>query len=193
MFRQLPFLLLPCLLFAAAEVSAERAPLGIDAITICMNFGCKQQQTVAIKPAEWDGAANWFGVPASTAAAERMQIKQAVGWMEVIIGRYTPTHKDFGGNFRAGASFLGQLDCIDESLNTTTYLKLFALNGLLKHHKVIDRAYRQGFFDQHWAGQIEELKSGERWVVDSWFQPNGKLPYVGQSKLWKTLSLFASY
>ncbi len=157
-----------------------------------MNFGCKQKQVIAIKEEEWNGAVNWFSAPARTAQQERSQIKQAVGWMEVIAGRYTPTHKDVGGNFGEGATFPGQLDCIDESLNTDTYLKLFELNGFLRHHKVVERAYRRAVFDQHWSGQIEELDSGERWVVDSWFQHNGNLPYVQRSKLWEDISLLTS-
>jgi hypothetical protein len=183
--------LLPCVLCAPISAFANSA-LGIDAITVCMNFGCKAKQVIAINQNEWDGAANWFSLSAETAEQERNQIKKAVGWMEVIAGRHTPTHNDVGGNLSEGATFPGQLDCIDESLNTDTYLKLFELNGFLKHHKVVERAYRRAIFDQHWSGQIEEVDSGERWVVDSWFQNNGNLPYVQKSKLWEDIPLFTS-
>lgn len=36
--------------------------------------------------------------------------------------------------------------------------------------------------DQHCAGQIEEIDSGTRWVVDSWFYDYGSLPYVEESR-----------
>lgn len=113
--------------------------------------------------------------------------------MEVIVGRYTPTHRDVGGDLgNPDAQYPGQLDCIDESLNTTTYLKLFEQNNLLKHHKVIDRAYRRAIFDQHWAGQIETIEGGERWVVDSWFQHNGYLPYLQASEDWENINIFTA-
>lgn len=175
-----------------APVFAESAK-GIDAITVCMNFGCKQKQVIAIDESEWMEAANWFASPAQTPAEERVQIKKAVGWMEVIVGRYTPTHKDVGGNFSEGATFPGQLDCIDESLNTDTYLKLFELNGYLRHHQVLERAYRRALVDQHWAGQIQEKDTGKRWVVDSWFQNNGNLPYVQELEAWTDIPLFTSF
>jgi hypothetical protein len=160
-----------------------------------MDFGCKHQQTIALSDEQWKSVANWFQ-DTSSAHAERKQIKQAIGWMEVVVGQLTPTHRDVGGdllNEEKEAIFPGQLDCIDESLNTTTYLKLFEQNGLLKHHKVLDRAYRRAIFDQHWAGQIEALETGERWVVDSWFQHNGFLPYMQRSEEWKDIPIFTSY
>jgi hypothetical protein len=42
-------------------------------------------------------------------------------------------------------------------------------------------------FDAHWAGQIQELKTSTAFVVDSWFQDNGMLPYIRESNVWKDL------
>ncbi len=175
---------------------ATDTPLSTQNLPICMDFGCKHQQTIALSQEEWDSVANWFAEPAIDAQIERQQIKQAIGWMEVVVGRHTPTHRDVGGdliNDEKEAIFPGQLDCIDESLNTTTYLKLFEQHGLLRHHKVVKRAYRRTIFDQHWAGQIETLQDGERWVVDSWFQHNGYLPYIQLTQEWEDIPLFTSY
>ena len=158
-----------------------------------MNFSCREEQTIAISLEEWNSIADWLRPPATSAEIERTNIKNAIGWMEVIVGRHTPTHRDVGGDLgNPEAKYPGQLDCIDESLNTTTYLKLFEQNSLLKYHKVIDRAYRRAIFDQHWAGQIQDLETGERWVVDSWFQHNGYLPYLQTSKNWEDISLFTA-
>lgn len=87
--------------------------------------------------------------------------------------------------------FPGQQDCIDESINTTTYLRLFEQQGLLRHFKVIERAYRQAIIDQHWAAQIRQESNGARFVVDSWFQPNGYLPVIQASEDWEDLSLWS--
>ena len=184
-------LLLSLALFTSAPVRAGQSPVGIDSIPICMNFSCREKQTIAISPEEWDSIANWLRPSAVDAQTERLNIKNAIGWMEVIVGRHTPTHRDVGGDLgNPDATYPGQLDCIDESLNTTTYLKLFEENGLLKHHKVIERAYRRAVLDQHWAGQIETLEGSERWVVDSWFQHNGYLPYVQKSEKWEDINIF---
>lgn len=174
-------------------VQANEASIAIDDIPICMDFGCKRKQTISINKKEWDSVANWLNPPAPDAFTERQNIKKAIGWMEVIVGRHTPTHRDKGGDLGKDTVFPGQLDCIDEANNTTTYLQLFESNGLLKYHKVIEQAYRKAIFDQHWAGQIETLETGERWVVDSWFQNNGHLPYLQLSSEWEDIPFFTSY
>ena len=174
--------------------TAKENPIAISSVPVCYNFGCKVKATIAITEEEWPSIAGWFTSQATTAAEERQQIRQALGWMEVVVGKHTPTHRDKGLNLPEGAQFPGQLDCIDESMNTTTYLRLFEKEGLLTHHKVLDRAYRRALFNQHWAGQVEELKTGKRYVFDSWFQDNGFLPYLQLSSEWEDIRfLYSSY
>ncbi len=166
--------------------------ISLQAIPVCYDFGCKNQATVSLPHVEWQSVAGWFVPAAHTPAAEREQIKNAIGWMEVLIGRYTPTHKDLAFDLPPSGDavgiFPGQLDCIDEAVNTTSYLKLFEMNGLLKHHEVLKAAYRRSWMDQHWAGQVREKQSGTRFVIDSWFQPNGYLPVVQNSEEWEDIS-----
>ena len=187
----LGFTVLLFTLLHASAPQSETPAIGIDRIPVCMNFSCRDKQIIAISTKEWNSVADWLRQPVSDAEGERLNIKKAIGWMEVVVGRHTPTHRDIGGDLSdLDAEFPGQLDCIDESLNTTTYLKLFEQNDLLEYHKVVDRAYRRAIFDQHWAGQIEVLDSGERWVVDSWFQNNGHLPYIQKNAEWEDINIF---
>jgi hypothetical protein len=156
----------------------------VQKIAICYNFSCKTLQQVVLSAEEWRSVIGWFYPAARTAVEEREQLRQAIGWMEVVIGRHTPTHRDKGLNLEKNPEFPGQLDCIDESLNITTYMQLFQDQGHLRQHRVVDRAYRKAGFDAHWAGQIEEIDTGERFVIDSWFQDNGMLPYLSPSTDW---------
>ena len=156
----------------------------VQKIAICYDFSCKTLQQVVLSAEEWRSVIGWFYPAAHTAVEEREQLRQAIGWMEVVIGRHTPTHRDKGLNLEKNPEFPGQLDCIDESLNITTYMQLFQDQGHLRRHRVIDRAYRKAAFDAHWAGQIEEIDTGERFVIDSWFQDNGMLPYLSPSTDW---------
>jgi len=170
--------------------------VSFDAIPVCYDFGCKSKSTVRLPITEWQEVSGWFNPVAETAKQEREQIKNAIGWMEVLIGRYTPTHKDLAFDLppqdNVSHLFPGQQDCIDEAFNTSTYLRLLELNGLLKHHIVIEQAYRQALFDQHWAGQIQEKASGNRYIVDSWFQPNGFLPVIQASRDWEDISMISA-
>ncbi len=177
------------ILSAPTTVFADTRNIDIDHIPVCYNFGCRTRKTIRITSEEWEQVRDWFTSPVRNAAQERDRLQHAVGWLEVIAGRYTPIHRDKGQNNFEGSS-VGQMDCIDESTNTTTYLKLLERHGLLRFHRVSERAYRRTVWDQHWAGQIEELATGERWVVDSWFQDYGMLPYLQRAAQWEDIPFF---
>lgn len=187
---------LMCLLLtsgAAISIPAVKATetVSLAAVPICYNFNCRARATISIPQSEWSEVVDWFETPATTAEQERDQIRRAVGWLEVIAGRHTPIHLDRPQNDVAGGSH-GQMDCIDESLNVTTFLRLLEREGLLKFHRVVDRAYRRTMWDQHWAGQIEDITTRERWVVDSWFHEYGMLPYVQTAHSWGDIPFFFS-
>ncbi|GJL82877.1 MAG: hypothetical protein DHS20C01_25110 [marine bacterium B5-7] len=186
------FLATAIIFFSLVAPTPSIAAIGIGPVPVCYDFGCKTKDMVQITPEEWREVSGWFTPVAQTSEEERQQIKQAIGWMEVVVGKHTPTYRDTGLDLQYHGEFPGQLDCIDESLNTTTYLRLFESQGLFKYHKVHDRAYRRAILDQHWAGQIEDLSTGKRYAVDSWFQRNGILPYMQELTAWEDIPYFFS-
>lgn len=111
-------------------------------------------------------------------------IRQAIAILESIAGAHTPTHLDRGRNPIVD-DWPGQMDCIDESMNTRRYLDLLQERGLLHWHRAVERAYRAPYiFDQHWAGQIIERETLDRYVVDSWHLDNGHPPYIQALNDW---------
>jgi hypothetical protein len=80
------------------------------------------------------------------------------------------------------------MDCIDESTNTTTYLRMLTNSGLLKHHTVMDRATRFGLFAgaPHTTAVISENGSDRDFAVDSWFLDNGQAPAIVRMQEWKS-------
>ena len=176
------------LTISAAWIYLAAATVSAQDLVVCYNFACKTQQSIQVTKEEWRSVIGWFYPKASNAVEEREKIKKALGWLEVIVGRHTPTFRDKGLNLEKNPEFPGQLDCIDESINVNYYMKIFEEQGHMQYHRVIDRAYRRAGFDSHWAGQIQESATGERFVVDSWFQDNGMLPYIARSLEWENLS-----
>ena len=180
-----PLLVLWALAIAALPGNSHARELNVP---ICYGFSCQTRVVISVTPAEWQSVVGLFSPAAPTPADERQQIREAIGWMEVIVGNHTPTHLDRGLNLeKEPPEKLGQMDCIDESINTTTYLTLFEQQGHLRWHRVIEPAYRRSMFDAHWAGQIEEVETETAFVVDSWFRDNGMLPYIKESSVWKDL------
>lgn len=183
MFRGLLLCLVICWTgLASASVSFE----------VCYDFGCRNSSEVTLSEGQWNTVKSLFD--AADPAEERILIKLAVGHMEYLAGIYTPTHRDIAGNLLAtedssGAElFPGQLDCIDESINTSRYLALFEAHGLLRFHRYTERVYRRSVLTQHWATAFEELESGKQFVVDSWFSDNGDAPIVVSRSVWQDLS-----
>jgi hypothetical protein len=100
------------------------------------------------------------------------------------VGAQTGTWMDLGGNL-AGSGQPGQLDCIDETRNTTGYLHVLAERGLLHWHRVGERQKRAPWlFDQHWTAVLVDRTDGRRWAIDSWHRDNGERPYVQTLEAW---------
>ena len=157
----------------------------IATLSICFDFGCKSRQEVYIHTPEWRAVEKLL-TQSESAAEERARIAKAIAYMERIVGSMSPTGRDRGGNAFPAGDASGQMDCIDESTNTTSYLSLFQERGLLKWHRVIDPVYRAPqILDQHWAARIENLSTGEQFAVDSWFEDNGSPAYVQEVEAWR--------
>ena len=178
------------LLLSVLPVSASSLDRNVS-LDICYDFGCRSTSRITLSETEWRSVYSLFS--AEDAVSERKKMKLAIAQMETLVGRHSPVHRDLAMNLpvdrAASQLFPGQLDCIDESINTTRFLTLFADQGLIRFHRVLDRAYRRSFLTQHWAAQIEELESGRRFVIDSWFEGNGQPPILVSSERWHDLSL----
>ncbi len=193
------FVFTGALLVAAPAPASESTAFKVAAtgpviFPVCYDFMCQTRETVTLSDKHWDTVLEIFDEPAVSARDERLRIQAAIGRMEQLAGFHTPTYRDMPRNFSSRNSAVselpGQMDCVDESINTTTYLKLLEARGLLRHHRVLPRAYRRALLNQHWAGQVEEIASGERYIIDSWFLENGRQPYIVHSDDWHDLSPF---
>jgi hypothetical protein len=154
--------------------------------SVCFDHSCTTVVTDALTQAEWDRATQPLKNPSTTAAEERLAVAEAIAIFEQIVGRHTGTYRDKGRNLR-GFGQPGQMDCIDESTNTTTYLRLLERGGLLHLHRVLERSTRFGLFAgmPHTTAVIEDTGTGDRYAVDSWFLDNGQPPYIVRLEVWK--------
>ncbi len=133
----------------------------------------------------WKTIEEHFSASISSPMQERLAIAKAVAEIERVVGSMTGTGQDRGGNIE-GADLPGQMDCIDESINTTTYLRAFERRGLFRWHTVGERAYRRPYvFDQHWSATIKIVGGEQLWAVDSWFLNNGKQPFIQALEDWE--------
>jgi hypothetical protein len=168
--------------FVRDDIIADPKPALFN---ICYGHGCASLAWVKLSAEQWAQVRRVFAQPAATAAEEREQIRTAVALLESIVGALTGTAGDKGGNLK-GLGLPGQMDCIDESTNTTNYLYMLQQDGLMRRHSVADRSTRWSLFSwPHTTAVIRERDSAERWAVDSWFLDNGEPPFVLPLQIWK--------
>ncbi len=144
--------------------------------TVCHGYGCRLTERVSLTR-EWDDLIAPLKVPAANADEERRHIVATIAAIELAVGAKTGTSVDVGGTFE-GAGQAGQQDCVDETVNTTTYLVMFHEAGLLTWHEPRVPVSR-GFFINGWphtSAVLAEKDTGQIYVVDSWFHGNGVAP-----------------
>jgi hypothetical protein len=167
---------------SAAAGAAE--PKALPVVPVCYNYGCETRVLVSMRSPGWRALQQLFAKPADSPQTERTRIRAAVALMERLMGEQTPIHRDKAKN--AAKKLGGQMDCVDESRNTDAYLRLFTQHNYLIWHRVRERVLRMRFiFIQHWGAQIEDLTTGQHYIVDSWYRDSGEPPYLQKTEDWK--------
>jgi hypothetical protein len=152
-------------------------------VSVCYNYNCASESQVELSGPEWIEILKLFSRKARSPHDERKMISKAIALMEELTGGHLGTSNDKGRNRGAGEP--GQMDCIDESRNTTSYLTLFKKRGWIRWHQIEDRAVRSPFFfDTHWTAVIRDNKSNQRYAVDSWYRDNGSEPVISTLEEW---------
>ncbi len=162
-----------------AKVAAP-AP-AVNMFSHCSSYGCQIVQQVSFEPAEWDQILTAFETPPTNAQQEREALPKAIAMMEKIIGPKTGTSDDIARSWTFTFLPKGQLDCIDESINTTTYLQLLEQAGYVRFHDIGTIALRGNRLDLmllHNTATLIDHDSGISYAIDSWFGANGMPPDV---------------
>lgn len=154
--------------------------------TVCHGNTCRYISKVSLSNDEWRPIKELFDRTANGPEEEREQIGQAIALLETIVGEKTGTSNDKAENME-GFGENGQMDCVDESTNTSVYLTLLQNAGLLQWH-VVDHRVSRGVLSlkpPHFTAVVREKQNNERYAVDSWFLKNGESPYIVPLSSWK--------
>ena len=152
-------------------------------LPVCYGHGCKWRGYAHLEDQEWNQIRDLFGLPPLDAAEERRRIAQAIALLETVAGEQIGTREDRRGTFGKENSGRYQLDCVDESLNTTSYLHMLKAEGFLKFHQLRGPDGRFTGWP-HTTAAIFEISTGEGYAVDSWFYDNGTPPVIIPLTLW---------
>lgn len=192
------FVVLPLICFAVVAC-ASRGGVPQDFLTrfsltpepgaanfqVCTSFACESSEHHALSDEEREKLRLVFNPPAGNATEERLRIAEAIGLMERMLGSRAGTAFDAARNAWVKGKPRGQLDCVAETANTTTYMLIMSSMGLLRFHTVA-HPDRRGVipFNSHNTAVIAEVATGRKFAVDPWFDANGKPAHIVPLPLW---------
>jgi hypothetical protein len=179
---------------AAYLLSREypRENLSPQHFVVCSHHGCTKETEVSLTDDEWQEIRDIFAAPPAvgepdTPEGERAQIAFALARMEQLVAPQANTGGDVGGSF-SGFGLRDQLDCVDEMVNTATYLTMMYNDGLFRFHRPGHRETEalsvRGFWP-HTVMTVYDTTTDQDFVIDTWIKDNGEVPYVMALSDWK--------
>lgn len=155
----------------------------------CHSYGCDKKAQISFSAEDWQQIETIFTPAPQSSEEERRAISHGISTFEVLVGEKAGTANDKGGTFRRMMAGGTQLDCVDESLNSTIYLTLLERKGLLKYHNVGAPAVRLPIIHAgrwpHQTATIIDKETKIHYAADSWFHDNGFPAEIVTLKKWK--------
>ena len=161
---------------------------GSATIEVCYNASCAERTPVTLTRADFADVARHLAVCAKDTVHNRLQrVRIAVWRMEERVEQHLPVLANDRPVNDTEFGVEGRTDCVDNATNTTTYLHVLRDLGLLSTWTIAEPRVRQRFNPErvHWTATIRDPASGARWSVDSWYRPNGHLPFVMDLAAWR--------
>jgi len=172
----------------AGSMSRQRTmgitPGDATSMTICSGYSCARRPRLKFSRKQLSYIDRKFAKIKSP-EIERIRITKLIAWHEKLAQRQLNVPKDNAKStgFDIGP---GQMDCIDESTNTLSFIQLLTARGLLKYHKINgyrDRGFVLDFRMPHTTAVLRD-KAGKDWAFDSWYKAGGEPPVVIPLKVW---------
>jgi hypothetical protein len=154
----------------------------------CRGFGCAESARVSLHDAAWRQVTAIFKPPAKDAPSERRKIAQAVVLMQRLVGAQTGTavHQWTHQNMMivSNRGDPTQLDCIDEAVNTWTYMTMMERANLFRFHRVAQLSYGGTPIDPRNTAVLQQIAGGEYFAVDPSIVDFGVLPPILPLATW---------
>ncbi|MFC4172131.1 hypothetical protein ACFOYU_08680 [Microvirga sp. GCM10011540] len=160
-------------------------------IIACHGYGCARRMALVVDAALLTRARGALRGARTSPEAERKAIGDVVRSYTAYLARQFGGRPDLPGSPPQMSGVHGQMDCLDESANTTSLLLVLQDQGLLVHHRV-QRPQSRGFFIDgrypHTTAVIGERKTGREWAVDPWGMAPGQRPDILPIAAWRQAS-----
>ncbi|WP_134496231.1 hypothetical protein [Microvirga pakistanensis] len=156
-------------------------------IVACHGYGCSRRQVVSV--AGWlSRAGALLKAARASPDTERKALAQVVSAYTAYLAASIGGKPDIPGSPAQMSGVHGQMDCLDETANTTSLLLVLQDQGLLAHHKVEPPESRGFFLDgryPHFSAVIVESGNRQEWAVDPWRKAPGQRPEILPLVQWR--------
>jgi hypothetical protein len=189
--------ILPLMAFSSAHAAQEAqgwfqergyvAPTGTQIIA-CHGYGCARRKAISVDGAWLTRASAVLRAGGGSPEAERQALARVVGTYTAYVSASLGGRPDVPGSPPQLSNVHGQMDCLDETANTTSLLLVLQDNGLLAYHRVEQPESRGFFFDgryPHFTATIAEKRTGREWAVDPWRRAPGQRPEILPLVQWR--------
>lgn len=153
----------------------------------CHGFNCSETSRAALNRDAWRHVTAVFVPHARDAQTERRQIAHGVALIQLLVGQQTGTathqwtHRD--KDILPNLNDPTQLDCIDEAVNTWTYLTLMERGGLLHFHRVAKLSHAGSPIDPRNTAVLQEI-GGQYFAIDPSLVDVGMPPPIIPLESW---------
>jgi hypothetical protein len=163
--------------------SSQRASYATpsNVMTICSGYGCIIEDKLTLSDDVTSNLRQIMDSGQDSAPAERAALSKAIAYMETATRDNLRFSTDIEYSYQKNSGKRGQMDCVDESRNTTAFLKYLHGNGMLRYHKPIANYAQRGLLiDGRYPHKSARMKdnNGVDWAVDSWKRGNGAEPEI---------------
>lgn len=190
-------LLIPALCPGAAAAAQEPqswfleqgyVPPANDRIVACHGYGCARRTALAVDSSLIRRASAILASGSLTPETERRALREVVKLYTSYLANQIGSTPDRPKSPPSLAGQTGQMDCVDETANTTSLLLILQTRGLLVHHEV-ERPQSRGIFIDgrypHTTAVIAEKGNHREWAVDPWAKAPGESPDILPLAQWR--------
>lgn len=154
---------------------------GSVSFRLCYNWSCATRETVRFTAADMARIEQLMDACPDDSIQNRLQrLRIGIWQMEELAEKYQPLLVNDQGTNEADREFPGRTDCIDNTTNTTTFLHILRDMGKIPGWSIAPPEARNLLLISgvHWTAVVSDRQDGGLWSVDSWYRPNGHLPFV---------------
>ncbi|MGO4573184.1 hypothetical protein [Microvirga sp. 2TAF3] len=157
-------------------------------IIACHGYGCARRTALAMDASWLSRASVLLKAGRSSPDAERHALSEVVKLYTAYLAAQFGGAPDAPRSPPGLSGQNGQMDCVDETANTTSLLLVLQDQGFLVHHEV-ERPQSRGLFIDgrypHMTAIIAEKRTGSEWVVDPWAKAPGQEPDILPLSQWR--------